>query len=138
MKKQRTPSILKKFQSIIIYRWLERLLSIVHMVLLEISIFAITMKRWLPLLLHQVSCQSGGSRIKSMTISMEYYRQQTRIILLRRIQIPYTLRLMIWSTNLLARELMYQQNESSTSWTKSLKRKWNLILISVLLSWLNM
>ena len=138
MKKLKTRNILKKFQSITIYRWPERLLSIVHMALLVISIFVITMKKWLQLLLHQVSCRSGGLKIKSTITSMEYYRLQAKIILLRQIQIPYMLRLTSWSANLLARELMYQQNESSTSWTRSLRRKWNRILISVMKNWPSM
>ena len=138
MKKPRTRNTLKKFQSIITYRWPERLHSIVHMVPLVISIFVITMRKWLRLLLHQVSCRSDGLKTKSTITSMEYYRLQTKIILLRQIQIPYMLRLTSWSANLLARELMYQQNESSTSWTRSLKRKWNRILINVTKNWPSM
>ena len=138
MKKPRTRNTLKKFQSIITYRWPERLHSIVHMVPLVISIFVITMRKWLRPLLHPVSCRSDGLKTKSTITSMEYYRLQTKIILLRQIQIPYMLRLTNWSANLLARELMYQQNESSTSWTRSLKRKWNRILISVIRNWPSM
>ena len=136
MKIPKTPNYLKTFPNITIFNLLKRFLSTLHMVLLGIIGFVITICWLLKLLLLLVSYLYVGLNVILMTILMTCWKQITKITLLRQIQTQYILLLTDWLVKCLKRVQILQK--LSTSWTRSLEIRLNLLLIKVIKIWLRM
>ena len=130
------PKLLKDIPNITISNLRKRFLSILHMVLLVITGFVITIYWLLKQLLLLVSYLFVGLNVVLILTLMTCLKRVGKITLWRRIQTRCTLLLTDWLIKYLRKER--QLRKSSPSWTQLLEIKLNLLLIRAIRIWLRM
>ena len=130
MRTLKTPNFLKTFPNITTSKWPKRFHSIVRMVRLGITGFAILILWLLQQLQRLASCLYDGLKRLLTFILTNFWIQKKKTTLLLRIQTQYTSLLILLLTDCMRRELT--QAKLSPSWIRLQKRSWNHFLIAAL------